>query len=316
MRNRPKALVAALVVIPFAAGCGPRPEPTLAPVEGALPPDLAPAADVLRRDGLDPSANGLEALTWSVADDEAMIAAAFRRHALREPDLIAATGIDREALAREGLRIEAVPEDSLVEFLAELGGTTVALSVWHGQAVDWRELARRPAGGPVVVMSDGRPQRIDPGWLRLLLRGWTLPLEDGAVSEATLELRWSPDTPETGRVAIVRPSRLAESRVLLGPYRIEIPRQVCVLIAARPSEAEAAPPRPETDAGATRPGGAGPPAELPPTLGEFLLHEPGEPPRRTILVLRPRLPDMLFPPVVRIGGTAPAGPAPREPGPG
>lgn len=300
------------------SACGPRPEPTLAPSATELPADLVPAAEVVRRDGLDPMANGVEALTWSVVDDEAAIAAAFRRHALREPDLVAAAGVDREALRREGLRIEAVPEESLVEFLAELGGTTVALSVWHGQAVDWRELARRPVNGSLVVMSDGRARRIDHGWLRLLLRGWTLPLEDGAVSEATLELRWSPDSADGGRPSIARPSRRAESQVLLGPYRLEIPRGTCVLVMARPpvtppESPEEETPRPDIDAAATRTGGAGPPADLPQTLGEVLLREPGEPPRRTILVLRPRLPDILFPPVVRIGGPAGATPDPATP---
>jgi hypothetical protein len=290
------------------AGCGPRPEPSLPPAEGSLPPDLVPAAEVVGRDGLDPSANGIEALTWSVGDDEAAIAAAFRRHAVREGDPVSAAGIDRDALRREGFRIEALPKDSLVEFLSELGGTTVALSVWHGQAVDWRELAHRRLDGPTVAMSDGRARRIDAGWLRLLLRGWTLPLEDGAVSESSLELRWVPDAAESGRILLRRPARRAEPQTLLGPFRIEIPREFCVLVTSRPPEAagdadgrEEPPPRPEIDAEAVRTGGAGPPVELPPTLGEILLREPGTPPRRTILVLRPRLPDTLFPPVTRLG---------------
>ena len=300
-------------------GCGPRPEPTLSPAAGTLPPDLVPAAEVVRRDGLDPSANGLECLTWSVLDDEAAIAAAFRRHGLRETDPVVEAGIDREALRREGLRIEAVREDSLIEFLAELGGTSVALSVWHGQAVDWRELTRRPVNGSLVVMSDGRPMRLEAGWLRLLVRGWTLPLEDGAVSEASIELRWSPDTPEAGRVSIARPTRRPESQRLLGPFRVEIPRGTCLLVLSRPPEGSAgsddAPPtRPETDAAGTRPGIAGPPADLPLTLGGFLLGEPGEPPRRTVLVLRPRLPDILFPAVVRIGGPSVNGPPPSPAG--
>ncbi len=312
-------VIAPLVALAFAAGCGPRPEPTLAPADGTLPPDLVPAAEVVRRDGLDPSANGLECLTWSVLDDEAAIAAAFRRHGLRERDPVAEAGIDREALRREGLRLEAVREESLIEFLAELGGTSVALSVWHGQAIDWRELARRPVNGSLVVMTDGRPRRLDAGWLRLLVRGWTLPLEDGAVSEASLELRWSPDTPEASRVSIARPTRRPESQRLLGPFRVEIPRETCLLILARPPEDPAgsdgdAPSRPETEASGARAGTAGPPADLPQTLGETLLREPGEPPRRTLLVLRPRLPDILFPAVVRIGGPSAKGPPPPPAG--
>ena len=319
MRCPGLVVVAPLAALAVAGGCGPRPEPTLSSATGTLPPDLVPAAEVVRRDGLDPSANGLECLTWSVLDDEAAIAAAFRRHGLREEDPVVEAGIDREALRREGLRIEAVGEESLVEFLAELGGTSVALSVWHGQAVDWRELARRPVNGSLVVMTDGRARRLDAGWLRLLVRGWTLPLEDGAVSEASLELRWSPDTPEAGRVTIARPTRRPESQRLLGPFRIEIPRETCLLVLALPPEDPArsdglAPSRPETDASGTRPGTAGPPADLPPTLGEALLREPGEPPRRTILVLRPRLPDILFPAVVRIDGPSVNGPPPPPAG--
>jgi hypothetical protein len=311
-----KALAVPLAALAIAGGCGPKAEPSLAPGVDTLPPDLVPAAEVVGRDGLDPSANGLEVLTWSVVDDEAAIAAAFRRHAQRDPDPVAAAGLDREALRREGFRIEAVPKDSLVEFLAEVGGTTVALSVWHGQAVDWRELSHRRLDGPLVAMLGGRPRRLEPGWLRLLLRGWTLPLEDGAVCESTLEVRWAPETADSGRLTLRRPTRRAVPDTLLGPFRLEIAREVCLVVTSRPSEEpldsdarEEPPPRPEIDAGAVRTGGAGPPAELPRTLGEILLRELGTPPRRTILVLRPRLPDTLFPPVTRVGGP-PAPPSP------
>jgi hypothetical protein len=308
MSGPAKALAVPLVALAVAGGCGPRPEPTLAPDANALPPDLVPAAEVVGRDGLDPNANGLEALTWSILDDEAAIAAAFRRHSMRQPDPVAAAGLDRESLQREGFRVEALRNDSLVEFLAELGGTTVALSVWHGQAIDWRELAHRRLDGSLVAMLDGRPRRLEPGWLRLVLRGWTLPLEDGAVSDATLEVRWAPETADSSRITLRRPSRRTEPDTLLGPFRLEIPREVCLVVTSRASEEPLdaddrteAPLRPEIDAEAVRSGGAGPPAELPRTLGEILLREGGTPPRRTILVLRPRLPDTLFPPVTRIG---------------
>jgi len=282
-RRRWSGAVAAALL----AGCAVPP-----PAAPETPPEIATATGILSREGPGPGANGIESLQWSVTDDEALIEAALRRHAMADLEL----GLDRERLRREGLRVEAVAEKELAEFLADLGGTTVALQVWHGQAPDWHEIARTRIDVPTVVLADGRPARLDRGYLRLLLRGWTIPLELGAVVEVQVEPRWAGDASTQSVLPGAPPRRGGVRGFRDGSFRIELPREACLVIVAAPPSAPAPPsgPRPATQGGAVRTGGPGPPAELPLTLGEALLREPGMPPRRRMVVVRPRLPDILF----------------------
>src|SRR5262249_53351473 len=120
--------------------------------------------------------NGLELRRWTVLNDADRMRRALNKSASGEA-IDAAT---QARLQRNGFRVVRIPEDQVDQLLMDLGGANVDSNEWHGQVNDWRALTDRPldAGGRAVAV-DGRVSRLDHGSLRLLVRSWTVQMEDG-----------------------------------------------------------------------------------------------------------------------------------------
>jgi hypothetical protein len=214
-------------------------------------------------------------------------------------------GAGAEQLARLGLRAAVVKEDDLAALLADLGGTTTSLGTWHGQVTAWREVARASLDNGRVAMVGGRAEVLGGGWLRLMMRAWTVELEDGAVLSLQLAPQWIGEASDlsglTNRDTLR--GRVFKEAVIA----TELARGTALLVMASPAKVEEEEDPEAPPAAAPSSNGLGPPVELPETPGEMLLTDhAASPPRRTVLVFRPRLPDILF--------AEPAGSAPPSAG--
>jgi hypothetical protein len=86
----------------------------------------------------------------------------------------------QERLQRNGLRMVRVPLERLDPLLKELGGPTMDVSEWHGQALEWRPVQQRGlANVPRALAIDGRVNRYEVGGFSLMMRSWTVQMEDG-----------------------------------------------------------------------------------------------------------------------------------------
>lgn len=261
MSLRARAMV--LAALALAAGCT-APSPTPEPASPAEPDPLAPAQ---------PSGEtrvGIEVRRWFVQADPVRLASAIA--AFRDD----AGGVDPPPRPVDGLVIARGPSSDLPRLLESLGGSRTDLRIWHGQATDWRELEGASLAVPVVVMLDGRPRAIADGRLSLQLRGWSLPMEDGAACEVELGLRWRP----ARRAAVTLESREERPGQWVGKLaRLEALGRDEVLVIAPDL------PMPQD---------VGPPVQSPPPIGRLLLAEsPGD--GVPLLVIWPSLPEWLFP---------------------
>jgi hypothetical protein len=70
--------------------------------------------------------------------------------------------------------------DDVEQVIAELGGASMNIDSWFGQAVTWSEAHGRAVQEPGrAIAVDGRVQWFEPGEIRLMIRSWTLLMEDG-----------------------------------------------------------------------------------------------------------------------------------------
>jgi hypothetical protein len=119
--------------------------------------------------------DGLELRLWTLLSGQTDLAATLGQHgavaAIEEPD--------RSRLRMNGLRLVRVPHTALEPLLASLGEAVVDLSAWHGQAHDWRDARSATIQNGVAAAIDGRVQPLSGDALELLVRAWTLPMEDG-----------------------------------------------------------------------------------------------------------------------------------------
>lgn len=271
------ALVAALGVAIGAVGCASAPvgsgrpegEPgDSAPVTEAAAemPSMRIAMPVDRGD-----VDGLVTLTWQVPENDSVIRTWFAAH---EPP-----GTDPAELARtaaQGWAIAQVPLESLPDALVALGGSFGQTRTWHGQALEWREIAGARVEGGAAVMMGSRPARLSDGIVSLMLRGWTVPLEVGAVYDVEMvPMQRMPPGAGTQSTVRERTEWLGEASITL-----ELPRGSATLIAGlAPAARRGA--RPST----------GPFTAAAPTIGEFLLVPVGDRtsalPRRSVIVLIP-----------------------------
>ncbi|MBT8485919.1 MAG: hypothetical protein HKO59_15590 [Phycisphaerales bacterium] len=253
--------------------------PTPISDRGAIARAVLPSAD-----------SGLQVREWHVADTPA---------ADLGPTLLRFGVVDTledgvtQGLARNGLRLVLVEVDRVDELLAALGGASLDRDGWYGQAYDWRPVATADLMRPAeTVAVDGRVRRLQGGTLRLLVRGWTLLMEDGPVLQ--LELRAEHDRRQPTRIDQVL-GRTPPGRERFDGVAVEVmlePGNALVLTCESPSvdwDADAA--APATD------GGVGPDVAAPLTLGERLLRIDATPPRRGMLVFVPRIPAQLGPPL-------------------
>lgn len=248
--------------------------------------------------------NGLEIRKWTVADqpDRFLTTIAKNMHG-------SAVDPDTQArLERNGLRLVRVPIDRLDQLLADLGGASLDLNEWHGQAVEWRSLQQRPIGSaPRAIAIDGNVLRFEGGRMAFNLRAWTVQMEDGPcvhmemlprfeyerLSESRGLLSNQPDAkfeayPSMALDVQLRPGF---AYVLFGePPQAQWPENT-------PSEempAPSAPPPPKRNVGpmdVTADEGA-----APVTLGEFMLMGDRQPPMRGLMVFIPRVAPELFAP--------------------
>jgi len=276
--------------------------------EGGEPAPTSPEAARSAQRIISTSDNGLAVRQWRVADDPAQIASALMRHA----DGQALDELSRERMARNGLRLLRIPADDVEALLADLGGATLNVDAWHGQAYDWRTVADWPietTGRAIAV--DGRVWRFEGGRLELMIRAWTMLMEDGPYLR--LQMLGQHDRSRPSRLDRMMGRRVFEGRRLTS-ISLDLLLEAgwaYVLTCERPSvewepvEADAAAAEPsageseEADENGGRdgpPSGAGPDVLAPLTVGEVFFRIETMPPARELLVFVPRIPESLFPP--------------------
>jgi uncharacterized protein (TIGR00730 family) len=296
----PHAAIALAVTLGMAigpVGCASAPEETGRP-EGEQG-DVAPVAEVaaempsmrvsmpVDRGDVD----GLVTLTWQVPDNESVIRAWFASH---EP--AGADPAEMSRVASQGWAIAQVPLDALPDALVALGGSFGQTRTWHGQALEWREIAGMRVEGGAAVMMGPRPARLADGIVSLMLRGWTVPLEVGAVYDVELvPMQRLPPGAAAQSAMRERTEWFADASITL-----ELPRRSATLIAGlTPSASRKAR------------SGTGPFTAAAPTIGEFLLvpmpDRESALPRRTVIVLLPLIADVHVEP-----GMVPVVPSPPD----
>lgn len=288
------------------------------------------------------ASNGLELRKWVVRDEPGVIAAALREFGESTwVDPLASsddfTGSFRsttddgstsgEALSfdsfrpevpvarlrRNGLLLTRVPEDRLDALLERMGGSLTDLRVWHGQAPDWRETARRGIRGTSAIIVDGRARVFRDGALRGLLRSWTLPMEDTALLQIEFAVQFEPI-----QRASLLPGEVDESErgelIAAGSFEVQAAAgEVWILTCSTlfdsagpndagresgrgtgPSDLPSGPGDIATTTPALEGSRFGPSTLLPPTLGEYLFRSE-LPPTRTLLVFVARIPTVAAP---------------------
>ena len=261
-----------------------------------------------RRDGvkhpLSNTEHGLRLRQWRIAE-RPDIPEVLMRHAdawsLDEPLL--------RTFEHNGLRLLRVPAENIENLLADLGGASRDVEGWHGQAYDWRDVVTRavdPDG--VAVAVDGRVRRFAGGYMRLLIRAWTLQMEHGP----RLCLQIIPDYDRTASSpldqALGRKGFAGEPFASLW-VELLLERGFAYLLtcdapglkwdgelAEGGNAAELDPVTATVPTERGDPGGVGPEAPPPLTVGQMLLRVDSEPPSREILLFLPRIPSILYPP--------------------
>jgi hypothetical protein len=260
--------VACSLLLPALAGCAASSPPT------DPAPDQPPDPRLKAALPSDEPRVGVETRQWLVASPPERITAAIIAWA-SERDL--ADGEPSSLRRIDGLLLARGPASKLPDLLESLGGSRTDLRVWHGQALEWRDLAGVQIGRATIAMIAGRPQPIAPGRLSLVMRGWGQPMEFGAACEIELGLRWKPER----RASITLEERADSDLRWVGELAasFDVARDEAVVIASEPT-----PTLVET----------GPPVAVPPALGRLILPEPAHG-LATVVVIWPNLPPRLFP---------------------
>lgn len=213
---------------------------------------------------------------------------------------------EAERWRREGFLVRIIDEDELADFEATLGPDVVPVRTWHGEATGWRSAARRRLTRGSVILLDGRARPIDDRLLTLAVRGWSVPLVDGAgvqielvphLQSTTIDPLSPPPPPGEFRGVPLTPAieRVLQSDEVLLVAAVQNRRQATPSMndgepesddrsaggeTARTNPAEDSPP-------ASSGAGPGPDGGLPPTLASCLVGAPiaGE---RGVLLIRGR----------------------------
>ncbi|MHC4808962.1 MAG: hypothetical protein ACYTEV_01165 [Planctomycetota bacterium] len=220
------------------------------------------------------------------------------------------TGLDdsvREHLARNGLRMLAVPRASLETLRTRLAAPPRQIETWHGEAVDWRSLlVGRPGAGVSVVAVGDRVRPHPGGEYRLAVRAWTMRMESGPHLHVELRVEHVEPRRESGlRLTPEAPAvRLVDALLV----ELAAPADLAWVIASAPSSETwpepgrtgATPESAGGDADASEPvvatgPGLGPPAAAIPTVGQLLLPQSPGTGEHEILILEAELPPSLAP---------------------
>ncbi len=280
-----------------------------------------PSPDELR-ERLTGTNNGLEIRRWTVLDGGNTALNVIAQHA----EGAAADQAATERLRQNGLRFVRVPAADVDVIVGELGGATMDRNEWHGQVLDWRSLREQQIDGRgMAVAIDGRVRRFDRGEFRLLVRSWTVMMEEGPnlhveilpqhrlpqVNNMRRLLGEKPEDAGEAFASIALDLQLqsgfayvlvSESPTIDWPQLDTLAPAVARGMATtsdviEPSAPAAAPPTTATRPRIGPDDSVGPEAGAPRTLGEVLLPVNNNPPAREILVFVPKIPEELFPPV-------------------
>ena len=212
----------------------------------------------------DGSADGVVVLRWQVPDNADAVNTFFESN---KPPMLTDSAQDR--LLGNGIRVAAVPMANLGKSLDSLGGTASSIRLWLGQAHAWTQVNALPVRGQCAVLIDGSTRRLAGGTLQLLIRGWTVPLEKGAVTDVELQPAFLAGGAVPGARASARESFTGAG------FSVALERGTVLLVTSAPPRAQSAGKGPA----------AGPPVLPPATLGELLLGRQGG--DRDLLRLRP-----------------------------
>lgn len=228
----------------------------------------------------DGNSDGIAVVRWQVLDNPTVIATFFQEH---PPTTIDPSKVKQ--LASNGLLVAQVKLEEVPNALAQLGGTYANIRAWLGQATDWHQLTSLPIRGSLATVVNGSTRRLSDGSLQLLLRGWTVPLESGAVTDIEILPVFSPG----GRVPGAR-ATLREPIQTAGLFA-SLERGSALMLTGMPPKSA----RATTSIGPS----AGPPVTPPRTLGELLLtqlSDESQPiPQRPLVLIIPLLPAHHFP---------------------
>lgn len=253
--------------------------------------------------------NGMELRKWIVPDDPEAIAEALDQFTapLDDDDL-------RWELQRNGYQLLRLRAEDVEPMLAAFGPAVSDLRSWQGQAPRWREVVRRGARTPIAAFVDGRVRVFEDGALRLMMRSWSLPTEEGVLMQLEFTSEFEP-APRGVLRDLVREGEPTATRLPPGTVELQcVDGDAWLLtstgvddvlaterLASRGSSRGGGGTDDARGGGGARSapaGGMGPPvddmmgpaAAPPQTVGEILLRTE-MPATRTILIFVPRLPE-------------------------
>jgi len=264
--------------------------------------------------------NGLEVRQWVLNANAEQVASTLMRY--REGEALSQR--DASSFAHNGLRLVRVPLEELESLLSEIGASTRNVATWYGQATEWRDVLTSPVDETSrSLVVDGRVRRFSDGHYNLMLRSWTLMMEDAPRVQLDLIAQHLRKTNERLPLLAERRSEAtwlhsvrAELLLEHGYAYVmvfESPgvewREPGVGSSVRMQGDQPAPdhssgagvvaqPVPGSDRGSVGPfhdTGLG--ALAPATLGEVLLGRYSGQPKRHLLAFVPRIPPRLFPTV-------------------
>ncbi len=212
----------------------------------------------------DGSTDGVVVLRWQVPDNADAVNSFFDAH---KPPMLTDSVQDR--LLGNGMRVASVPIAELAASLDRLGGTASSIRLWLGQAHAWTQVTALPLRGQCAALVDGSTRRLSGGTLQFLVRGWTVPLEKGAVTDVELQPAFLAGGAVPGARASARESFPGAG------FSVALERGTAMLVTSAPARASSVGQGPAS----------GPPVQPPATLGELLLGRQGG--DRDVLRLRP-----------------------------
>lgn len=220
----------------------------------------------------DGASDGIAVIRWQIFDNQSVISTFFKKN----PPSGISTEIQQQ-LASNGFMVAEVKLSALPNALEDLGGTYANIRAWLGEATTWSQLTSFQIRGSYAAVIDGSTHRLNDGAIQLLMRGWTVPLESGAVTDVEI----LPAFLAGGEVPGARTT--AREPFPSAGFFVSLQRGSVLLITGITPK--------NSRESSTRGPFAGPPVASPPTLGELLLTRPNEEsapiPQRPFIVLIP-----------------------------
>ena len=220
----------------------------------------------------DGASDGIAVIRWQIFDNQSVISTFFKKNP--------PSGISNEIqkqLASNGFMVAEVKLSALPNALEDLGGTYANIRAWLGEATTWSQLTSFQIRGSYAIVINGSTHRLNDGAIQLLMRGWTVPLESGAVTDVEI----LPAFLAGGEVPGARTT--AREPFPSAGFFVSLQRGSVLLITGMTPKG--------SRESSTRGPFAGPPVASPPTLGELLLTRPNEEsapiPQRPFIVIIP-----------------------------